>query len=112
MKRDNTFMIVNASNSDHTGNHWLLFAQAGVEIFFADPLGQGLHNYSYVYRHMRYSIHEVNQILMNKPIQRAKSVLCGLYCIYVAHVIILSKFPIGFKVKNHDMMRFAKYMML
>ena len=49
---------------------------------------------------------------MNKPIQSANSVLCGLYCIYVAHVIISSKFPIGFKVNDHDMMRFAKHMVL
>ena len=49
---------------------------------------------------------------MNKPFQSANLVLCGLYCIYVAHVIISSKFPIGFKVNDHDMMRFAKHMML
>ena len=112
LKRDNAFMIVNASNSDQPGTHWLLFAQAGGQIVFADPLGRSLHNYPHVYKNMRRSIHEGNQILMNKPIQSANSVLCGLYCIYVAHVIISSKFPIGFKVNDHDMMRFAKHMML
>ena len=34
LKRDNTFMIVNASNSDQPGTHWLLFAQAVGQIFF------------------------------------------------------------------------------
>ena len=29
LKCDNTFMIVNASNLDQPGTHWLLFAQAG-----------------------------------------------------------------------------------
>ena len=105
-------MIVNASNSDQPGTHWLLFAQAGGQIFFADPLGRSLHNYPHVYKNMRRSIHEEHQILMNKPIQSANSVLCGLYCIYVAHVIISSELPIGFKVNDHDMMRFAKHMML
>ena len=100
-------MIVNASNSDQPGTHWLLFAQAGGQIFFADPLGRSLHNYPHVYKNMRRSIHEGNQILMNKPIQSANSVLCGLYCFYVAHVIISSKFPISFKVNDHDMMRFV-----
>ena len=61
---------------------------------------------------MRRSIHEGNQILMNKPIQSANSVLCGLFCIYVAHVIISFKLPIGFKVNDYDMMRFAQHMML
>ena len=38
LKSDNSFMIVKASNSDQPGTHWLLFAQAGGQIFFADPL--------------------------------------------------------------------------
>ena len=45
LKRNNTFLIVNASNSDQPGTYWLLFAQTGVQTFFADPLGQGLHSY-------------------------------------------------------------------
>ena len=92
LKRDNTFVIVNASNSDQPGSHWLVFAQAGGQIFFADPLGHGLHNYPHVYKYMRYSIHEGNQILMNKPIQSANSVLCRLYCIYVAHFMLSLNF--------------------
>ena len=41
LKRDKTFMIVNASNSDQPGPHWLLFAQAGGQIFcFADLLAK------------------------------------------------------------------------
>ena len=105
-------MIVNASNSDQPKTHWLLFAQAGSQIFFADPLGRSLHNYPHAYKNMNRSIHEGNQILMDKPIQSIYSILCGHFCIYVAHVIFLSKFPIGFKVNDHDMMRFAKHMML
>ena len=42
LKNDNTFMIMNASPSDQPGTHWLLFAQAGGQIFFADPLGKRL----------------------------------------------------------------------
>ena len=112
LKRDNTFMIVNASNSDQPGTHWLLFAQAGGQIFFCRSSWTKPTQLSTCIQNMRRSIHEGNQILMNKPIQSANSVLCGLYCIYVAHVIISSKFPIGFKVNDHDMMRFAKHMML
>ena len=54
---------------------------------------------------------ETNQILMNRTIQSAIIVLCGLYCISVAHLIITSRIPIGFKVNYHDMMHFARYMM-
>ena len=79
LKRNKNFMIVNASNLDQPGTHWLLFAQAGGQIFFANPLGQRLHNYPYSYKQMRYSINDGNQILMNKSIQSANLVLCGLY---------------------------------
>ena len=50
LERDKTFMIVNASNSDQPGTHWLLIAQADGQFFFADPLGQGLHIFSHVYK--------------------------------------------------------------
>ena len=49
---------------------------------------------------------------MNKPIQSANLILSGRFCIYVAHDIISIKFAIGFNVNDHDMMRFAKRMML
>ena len=42
LKNNNTFMIMNASPSDQPGTHWLLFAQAGGQIFFADPLDKRL----------------------------------------------------------------------
>ena len=103
-------MIVNASNSDQPGTHWLLFTQAGGQIFWADLLGQGLYNYTHVYKYIRYSIHEGNHIVMNKPIQSANSVLCEFYCFYVDQVILSFKFSIDFKVNEHDMMRFAKNM--
>ena len=45
---------------------------------------------------------------MNNPIQQANSVSFGLYCIYVAHVVISSNVPVGFEVNDHEMMRFAK----
>ena len=48
---------------------------------------------------------------MKKPIQSADSVLCGPYCIYVAHVIIKNRFPIGFKLNDHALIRFAKDML-
>ena len=57
LKNDNTFMIMNASPSDQPGTHWLLFAQAGGQIFFADPLGKRLCDYPLVYKNMRRTIH-------------------------------------------------------
>ena len=87
-----------------------IFAQTGGQIFFADPLGKRLYDYLPVYKNMRRTIHEGNQLLMKKPIQSADSVLC-VYCIYVAHVIITNRFPIGFKLNDYDLIRFAKHML-
>ena len=66
LKNDNTFMIMNASPSDQPGTHWLLFAQAGRQKFFADPLGKRLCDYPLVYKNMRGTIHEGNQLLIKK----------------------------------------------
>ena len=68
-------MFTNASPMDQPGNHWLLFAQAGGPIFFADPLGKRLSDNRLVYKIMRRKIHEGNKLLMQKPIQSADSVL-------------------------------------
>ena len=103
-------MIMNALPSHQPGTHWLLFAQAGGQTFVADPLGKRLNDYPLVYKNMRRTIHEGNQLLMKKPKQSADSVLCGLYCIYVAHVIITNRFPIGFNLNDHDFIRFVKHM--
>ena len=63
-KNDNTFMIRNASSSDQPGIYWLLLAQAEGQIFFADPLGKRFYDYPLVYKNMRRTIHERNQLLM------------------------------------------------
>ena len=76
LKNDNLVMILNASQSDQPGTHWLLFVQAGGQKFFADPLSKRLSEYPVVYKNMRRTIHEGNQLLMQKPIQSADSVLC------------------------------------
>ena len=57
-------MSMNASPSDQPGTHWLLFAQAGGQIFFADHIGKILYDYPLVYKNMRRTIHKVNQLLM------------------------------------------------
>ena len=82
----------------------------GIYIPFADPLGKKLSDYPHVYKKMRRSIHEGNQLLTKKRIQSADLVLCGLYCFYVAHVIITNKIPMGFKLNDHEVIRFAKHM--
>ena len=51
------------SPSEQSRTHWLLFAQAGGLIFFADPLYKRSYEYSLVYKNMRRTIHDGNQLL-------------------------------------------------
>ena len=73
LKKDKTFLIVNASNYDQPVTHWLLFARADGQVFFADPLGQKITTYPIVYKYARSFMSlnedETNQILINRPIQ-------------------------------------------
>ena len=102
-------MIINAPPLDKVGIHWLLFAQAGGQILFADPLGKKLYSCPFVYKYKRRTIHERYQLLMKKPTQSADSVFCGLYCIYVAHVVITNNFLIDFSFSEFDSIRVAKH---
>ena len=86
---------MNASPSNQPETHWLLFAQAAGQIFFADPLSKRVYDYPLVYKNMRRTIHDGNQLLIKKPVQSVDSVFCGLYYFSVAHVIVTNKFPVG-----------------
>ena len=72
-------MIMNALPSEQPGTHWLLFTQAGGQIFFADPLSKRLYDYPLLYKNMRRTTHEGNQLLIKNTIQSTDSVLCGLF---------------------------------
>ena len=109
LKNDNTFMIMKASPSDQPGIHWLLFcSKAGAHIVFADPPRKKFCDYIFVYKNMRCTIHERNQLLMKNPIQSVDPVLCGFYDFYVAHVKITTRLAIGFKPNDHEFIKFAK----
>lgn len=102
----NTFQIINASQTNHAGTHWMVLChrhrrrprrQRGVvvngEIVFADPLGLKLrHAYPLVYKRLKKYYNKINQIV-NKAIQSYDSNACGLYCIYLAHVIFSKRYP-------------------
>ena len=108
----NTFIIVNASASDYAGTHWLLLCIKNENLIFADPLGQPILFYKDVYRRLVSTQGDVQlcQVLENQPIQSQDSKLCGLFCIYIAH-LIFSFQPIVKRTDN-DLIRFALHMMM
>ena len=51
----NTFIIVNTSNSDSVGEHWILLAKLKSEevIYYADPFGFPTETYKNVYKRIK-----------------------------------------------------------
>ena len=54
---------------------------------------------------------EVTQILKVKPVQNQNSKLCGLFCIYIAHVMFAYEYPLMLNMNDNDLLRFANHML-
>ena len=109
----NRFIIVNVSSSDSIGTHWTLLCRKNGNYIFADPLGQKLTSYKYLYNRLASAaldIQNVYELLRNQPIQTQNSILCGSFCIYVAHYIYHNTEIV--KMSDVDLIRFALHMML
>ena len=110
---DNCFAVVNASISTSSGSHWLLICYYEKTMYFADPLWQARDCYHFVYTRLLqfYFGEEVVQCRRLQPIQSPNSKLCGLHCIYIAHIIFTYSYPFVHYMNDDDLLRFAKHMM-
>ena len=109
----NRFIIVNVSSSDSIGTHWTLLCRKNGNYIFADPLGQKLTSYKCLNNRLASAaldIQNVYELLRNQPIQTQNSILCGLFCIYVAHYIYNNTEIV--KMSDVDLIRFALHLML
>ena len=108
----NSVIIVNASTSDNAGTHWLLLFVKNKNLIFTDPVGQTILFYKDVYRRLvsTQGDGQLCQVLENQPTQRRQSKLCGLFCIYIAHLIFT--FQLIVKFTDNDLIRFALHMMM
>ena len=80
---------------------------------FADPLGQNLASYKNSHNRLASSadnIQTVFELLRNQPIQKPNSILCGLFCICIAHYFFDEKEFV--KMSDVGLIRFALHMML
>ena len=105
----NSFLIVNASPSNNPGTHWLLLCNRNKKIIFADPLGQSIIAYRDLYHRLSDTNAQICQFLEHQPIQSQNSELCGLFCIYIAHVIFSKRQIV--KINDVQLLRFALHMM-
>ena len=80
----NSFIIVNASNSNSFGTHWLLLYKLNNDLLFADPLGFPIQYYTNCYKRIKKVKFKVLPI---SNLQPYNSNLCGLFCIFIAHAL-------------------------
>ena len=81
------------------------------KVYFADPLGLPIQNYQILYSRLVQFYNEVTQVLKIKPVQNQNSKLCGLFCIYIAHVMFGDEYPSMLNMNDIDLLRFANHML-
>lgn len=122
LSKKDSFVIVNASRASNSGSHWLLVCNRQGTIVFADPLGFSLAMYPIVYARFRQQYNGGYQDIMDRDhatggrrrdsggggIQNLDSIMCGAFCIYMAHCLFRDKFPR--KISENALQRFVKHM--
>ena len=81
------FMIVNTSKSDSPGTHWIVICNRRNVLYFADPLGLPLWQYTNLFTRLNEKFHQVTELMTKYPMQDSNSTMCGSFCIYNAHLI-------------------------
>ena len=105
------FIKVNASPAQYEGSHWMVILFHENKVFLADPLGIPIQNYQILYSRLVQFYNEVTQVLILKPVQIQNSKLCGLFCIYIAHVMFGYEYPLLLNMNDNDLLRFANRML-
>ena len=108
---DDSFIVVNASKAAIIGTHWLLICKKVDKIYFTDPLGNSLEIYVAVFKRVNSFYGEVIELCTLMPIQKTNSKLCGLFCIYIAHLSSSNNYPYTMYMNDDDLLQFAKHML-
>ena len=87
----------------------LLAIETTLLIYKKYSLGQSIIAYRDLHHRLSDTNAQICQFLEHQPIQSQNSELCGLFCIYIAH-IIFSKREIV-KINDVQLLRFALHMM-
>ena len=82
---NNIFMIVNTSKSDSSGTHWIVICNKRNVLYFADPLGLPLWQYTNKFEQLNEKFNQVIELMTNFPMQDSNSTMCGSFMIYIAH---------------------------
>ena len=89
---------------------WLFFFHEN-KVYLADSLGLPIQNYQILYSRLVQFYNEVTQVLNLKLVQNQNSKLCGLFCIYNAHMMFGYEYPLMLNMNDNDLLRFANHML-
>ena len=109
----NSFIIVHVSTSQSIGTYLTLIGRSNGKYIFADPYEQKLASYKHLHNRLASSadnILTVYDLLRYQPIQKPNALLCGLFCIYIAHNLFGWKKIV--KLSDVDLISFALHIML
>ena len=84
---NNSFMIVNTSKSDSSWTHWIVVCSRRNVLYFADPLGLPLWQYTNLFKRLKENFNQVTELMTNYPMQDSNSTMCGSFCSCIAHLI-------------------------
>ena len=109
LMNNSAFIIVNASPGNTIGTHWLLLCNRNNTIIFGDPLGFSLTQYQSLYKRCTQFYDTVHDLMTSVQLQPSDSNDCGLYCVYLAHVVfkLNSSIPL---IGNNQLHRFVNHM--
>ena len=104
------FQIINSSPSNKCGEHWLLLCAVDVGkrigIFVWDCLGRPLSYYGQFDSRLLKLYGALEEVeVINLPLQKLRSNLCGLYCLYLVHYQAKKPFNIYTLDQNHLLMQ-------
>ena len=105
------FIIVNASPAQYKGSHWMVILFHENKVYLADPLEIPIQNYEILYSRLVQFYNEVTQVLKLKPVQNQNSKICGLFCIYIAHVMFGYEYPLLLNMNATYLLHFANHML-
>ena len=105
-----TFMIVNSDKSKDEGSHWVVVARRGNDYVFGAPLGLPIYRYKNISDRLAYADFGLTEII-DTPIQTLASTLCGFYCIYIAHYLFSSYYPVIPFIHEEQLLRFVHHLL-
>ena len=103
-------IIVKALPAQYEGNHWMVILFHENKVYSADALGIPIQNYQIMFSRLVKFYNEVTRVLKLKPVQNQNPKLCGLFCIYIAHVMFGYEYPLLLNMNDKDLLRFANHM--